>query len=116
MHGFGRLRPGSGPAPARLPSAGTLASRLRLRREHSAPWLRRIARSRMPARRRECRVTYAPLPIEEYGLIGDCSSCALVGRNGSIDWLCWPRFDSPACLAALVGTGENGRWLVAPAA
>ncbi len=61
-------------------------------------------------------VTYTPLAIEDYGLIGDCSSCALVGRNGSIDWLCWPRFDSPACLAALVGTGENGRWLVAPVA
>ena len=62
----------------------------------------------------ECCVVYTPLAIEEYGLIGDCSSCALVGRNGSIDWLCWPRFDSPACLAALVGTGENGRWLLAP--
>ena len=61
-------------------------------------------------------MAYAPLAIEDYGLIGDCSSCALVGRNGSIDWLCWPRFDSAACLAALVGTGDNGRWLVAPAA
>ena len=61
-------------------------------------------------------MAYEPLAIEDYGLIGDCSSCALVGRNGSIDWLCWPRFDSPACLAALVGTDENGRWLVAPEA
>ncbi len=61
-------------------------------------------------------MVYNPLAIEEYGLIGDCSSCALVGRNGSIDWLCWPRFDSAACLAALVGTDENGRWLVAPEA
>ncbi|WP_428392139.1 glycoside hydrolase family 15 protein [Lichenicoccus sp.] len=59
-------------------------------------------------------MAYEPLAIEDYGLIGDCSSCALVGRNGSIDWLCWPRFDSPACLAALVGTDANGRWLVAP--
>ncbi len=59
-------------------------------------------------------MVYSPLAIEEYGLIGDCSSCALVGRNGSIDWLCWPRFDSGACLAALVGTEENGRWLIAP--
>lgn len=59
-------------------------------------------------------MVYTPLPIEAYGLIGDCTSCALVGRNGSIDWLCWPRFDSPACFAALVGSEENGRWLVAP--
>ncbi len=59
-------------------------------------------------------MVYTPLAIEDYGLIGDCSSCALVGRNGSIDWLCWPRFDSAACLAALVGSEENGRWLVAP--
>ena len=59
-------------------------------------------------------MVYTPLAIEDYGLIGDCSSSALVGRNGSIDWLCWPRFDSAACLAALVGTEENGRWLVAP--
>ncbi len=57
---------------------------------------------------------YAPLAIEDYGLIGDCRSCALVGRNGSIDWLCWPRFDSPACFAALVGDDGNGRWLIAP--
>jgi len=59
-------------------------------------------------------LSYSALPIEEYGLIGDCTSCALVGRNGSIDWLCWPRFDSAACLAALVGNDENGRWLLAP--
>jgi GH15 family glucan-1,4-alpha-glucosidase len=52
--------------------------------------------------------------IEDYGLIGDCETAALVGRDGSIDWLCWPAFDSEACFAALLGTPRNGRWLIAP--
>ena len=52
--------------------------------------------------------------LENYGLIGDGQSAALVGKNGSIDWLCLPRFDSDACLASLLGSEENGRWLIAP--
>lgn len=54
------------------------------------------------------------LPIEEYALIGDCHTAALVGSDGSIDWACFPRFDSAACFAALLGDAKHGRWLLAP--
>ncbi len=62
---------------------------------------------------------FPPAPssrIEDYAMLGDCESAALVSRSGSIDWLCWPRFDSGACFAALLGTPANGRWLIAPTA
>jgi GH15 family glucan-1,4-alpha-glucosidase len=57
-----------------------------------------------------------PSHIEDYALIGDCETAALVSKDGSIDWLCWPRFDSAACFAALLGNADNGRWQIAPAA
>ena len=53
-------------------------------------------------------------PIENYGMIGDCKTAALVGMDGSIDWLCWPRFDSDAVFARLLGGQSNGFWLIAP--
>lgn len=56
-----------------------------------------------------------PLRLEDYALLGDCETAALVGRDGSIDWLCWPRFDSDACFAALLGGPEHGHWQLAPA-
>ena len=52
--------------------------------------------------------------IEDYALIGDLHTAALVGTDGSIDWMCLPRFDSPACFAALLGDDDAGRWRIAP--
>ena len=54
--------------------------------------------------------------IEDYALIGDCETAALVNRNGSIDWLCWPAFDSEACFTALLGEKKHGHWQIAPVA
>jgi GH15 family glucan-1,4-alpha-glucosidase len=55
-----------------------------------------------------------PALIEDYALVGDGHTAALISREGSVDWLCWPRFDSGACFAALLGTPEHGRWLITP--
>ena len=55
-----------------------------------------------------------PSRLEDYALLGDCETAALVARDGSLDWLCWPRFDSPACFAALLGEPRHGRWLICP--
>src|SRR6185295_1671704 len=55
-----------------------------------------------------------PALIQDYGIIGNCRSAALVSRSGSIDWLCWPRFDSPSLLAAVLDPARGGHFLIAP--
>jgi GH15 family glucan-1,4-alpha-glucosidase len=57
-----------------------------------------------------------PSRIEDYALIGDCETAAIVSKGGCVDWLCWPRFDSGACFSSLLGDANHGHWLIAPAA
>ena len=57
-----------------------------------------------------------PERIEDYALVGDLQTVGLIGRSGSVDWLCFPRFDSGSCFSALLGSSEDGRWLIAPRA
>jgi GH15 family glucan-1,4-alpha-glucosidase len=76
----------------------------------------RVHRAGSRARQGQSRATgrATACAIEDYALIGDCETAALVARDGSIDWLCWPRFDGGACFAALLGSPEHGRWQIAP--
>src|SRR5262249_18500914 len=68
----------------------------------------------MPETHATVRPAVPSARIEDYAMLGDCESAALVSRWGSVDWLAWPRLDSGACLAALLGTPHNGRWQIAP--
>ena len=78
--------------------------------------MKQKGRRRAPKRSTSERERLHGARIEDYALIGDCETAALVSRAGSIDWLCWPTFSSPACFAALLGTRDHGFWKIAPAA
>src|ERR1700754_297339 len=95
----------------RRSSARSRTASARQRRRSRAPRVTRANKSR-PARGEKGP---ARVRIEDYGLIGDMQSAALVGRDGSVDWLCLPRFDSASCFAALLGDERHGQWRLAPA-
>src|SRR6266702_3968942 len=76
---------------------------------------RRAMRGQVAERKRKSQGKLHGARIEDYCLIGDCETAALVSREGSIDWLCWPSFSSGACFAALLGTRDHGHWQIAPA-
>src|SRR5256885_17162365 len=86
--------------------------------EAEAPWTRSpsTARSAEAGENRAVQASEHLRRIEDYALLGDLQTAALIDRSGSIDWCCFPRFDSRACFAALLGGPENGRWSVAPPA
>src|SRR5215469_2768839 len=113
-------RAGGSGTPVSLPAV----SRAPLRRACQAgPWpgMRRVrrlcshARARTPAFRNHRGGSMAGL-IEDYAMVGDMQSAALIGRDGSVDWLCVPRYDSAACMAALLGDEGHGQWRISPAA
>src|SRR5947207_5649003 len=79
----------------------------------SSNWRRRSKSSKSKSKRKN-QVAQEKTKIEDYAFLSDTQTGALVSRDGSVDWLCVPRFDSPACFASLLGDSRHGRWLVAP--
>src|SRR5205823_6940287 len=100
------------PIPVGSPVAAESSTTSCDRRTRAAGWSRRSMATILPVVVADCGMAGR---IEDYALLGDTHTAALVGRDGSVDWLCLPRFDSGACFAALLGDDTHGRWIVAPA-